>query len=88
MPGGACSLGFVRFQLNIMFFYNKYFPDSVGVVAKKPQNSEIKFSVNNSAGKVLGEEGRVTDNYEAMISDFYLMGKGLVQNIEIIDLDI
>lgn len=71
-----------------LFFYNKYFPDSVGVVAKKPQNSEIKFSVNNSAGKVLGREGRVTDNYEAMISDFYLMGKGLVQNIEIIDLDI
>ena len=71
-----------------LFFYNRYQPERVGVVMKRPDNSAVKFTVNGSMGKVLCEGGQVKDNLDAMLSDFDLLGKGLVQKVEVLKLDI
>ena len=70
------------------FFYNKYNPLCVGVVLKKSKNCPGKFTVNNSSFKVPVEAGLVQDNLDAMLSDFDIMGKGLIKSIEVVNLDI
>ena len=71
-----------------LFLYNRYEPSEVGVVLKRAENSEVKFTVNGSMAKVRTESGKVKDNLDAMLSDFDLMGKGLVRNIEVVNLEV
>ena len=71
-----------------LFLYNRYSPTQVGVVMKRAGNGEVKFTVNGSMAKVRTEGGMVKNNPDGMLSDFDLMGKGLVQNIEVLDLEI
>ncbi|KAL5259520.1 hypothetical protein ACHWQZ_G009838 [Mnemiopsis leidyi] len=70
-----------------LFLYNRYAPSEVGVVLKRAENSEVKFTVNGSMAKVRTESGKVKDNLDVMLSDFDLMGKGLVSNIEVVNLE-
>ena len=71
-----------------LFFYNRYLPDKVGVIMKRLEKSGSKFTVNGSMGKTLCEGRLVKDNIDALLSDFDLLGKGLVQKIEVLKLDV
>ena len=70
-----------------LFLYNRYAPTEVAVVLKHSPGRQLKFTVNGSMAKVKTPSGLVRDNLDAMLSDFDLMGKGLVQSIEVLNLE-
>ncbi|XP_017766382.1 PREDICTED: nucleolar protein 6 [Eufriesea mexicana] len=65
-----------------LFFHDTYGGTLIGVLLK-PSALEIKdFKVSNISGRKCNENNQLVLNFSAMIQDFYILGKGLVEAID------
>ncbi|XP_017876904.1 nucleolar protein 6 [Ceratina calcarata] len=66
-----------------LFFHDTYGGTLIGVLLK-PQALETKdFKVLNINGRKCNTDGRLVLNLSAMIQDFYILGNGLVDSIDV-----
>ena len=66
-----------------LFFYDTYGGTAIGVVLK-PSALEVKdFKVTNINCRKLNNNGQLVLNVSAMIQDFYLLGNGIVEAIDV-----
>nr|XP_012136698.1 PREDICTED: nucleolar protein 6 isoform X1 [Megachile rotundata] len=66
-----------------LFFYDTYGGTTIGVLLK-PSALEIKeFKVSNINGRKCNDDDQLILNVSAMIQDFYILGKDLIQTIDI-----
>ncbi|XP_026667809.1 nucleolar protein 6-like [Ceratina calcarata] len=66
-----------------LFFHDTYGGTLIGVLLK-PQALEMKdFKVSNINGRKYNADGRLFLNLSAMIQDFYILGNGLVDSIDV-----
>ncbi|CAL7937003.1 unnamed protein product [Xylocopa violacea] len=67
-----------------LFFHDTYGGTLIAVLLK-PTALEIKdFKVGNISGRKCSNDGQLTLNISAMIQDFYVLGKGVVDAIDIL----
>ena len=55
----------------------------IGVLLKPQSLEEKEFKVQNSSCRSLSDNKKLSFNFDAMIEDFYTIGKGLVKSINI-----
>ena len=71
------------------FLYSEGNPEVVGVVCRVSGVEESKFTVNKSQLRCPGgEDMMVKYNLDAALSDFTLLGKGLVKSIEVLKMEV
>lgn len=65
-----------------VFFYDKYGGTDIGGLWTPKAQTPVPFKVHNIAGRKLTEPAMVlTPNYSAILSDFKVLGQGLVKDI-------
>ncbi|XP_014206566.1 nucleolar protein 6 [Copidosoma floridanum] len=66
-----------------LFFHDTYGGTVIGVLLKPCALQEKDFKVANTSCRKISGDNKLILNMSAMIEDFYILGKGLVQNIDI-----
>ncbi|XP_034245395.1 nucleolar protein 6 isoform X2 [Thrips palmi] len=69
-----------------MFFHDLYGGNVIGVVWKPPAMEPKDFKISHMNGRKLEvNPTQLTLNKEALVEDFYILGKGLVKSIDVKD---
>lgn len=66
-----------------LFFHDTYGGTVIGVLLKPPTLEMKDFKVSNINGRKCNADGRLVLNVSAMIQDFYILGNGLVDSIDV-----
>ncbi|XP_011497829.1 PREDICTED: nucleolar protein 6 [Ceratosolen solmsi marchali] len=66
-----------------LFFHDTYGGSVIGVLLRPLTNQERDFKVTNVHCHKLNDNGKLILNVSAMIEDFYILGNGLVETIDI-----
>lgn len=66
-----------------MFFHDTYGGTIIGVLFKPSALGIKDFKVSNIGGRKCNNNNELVLNISAMIQDFYVLGKGLVEAIDV-----
>lgn len=66
-----------------LFFYDTYGGTTIGVLLKPSALESREFKVSNINGRKYNNDDQLILNVSAMIQDFYILGKDLIQTIDI-----
>ncbi|XP_053670273.1 nucleolar protein 6 [Anopheles nili] len=87
----AAGFDVVRFYLHelreaygqfAIFFYDPCGGDKIGVLWRPQALEEKPFTTTNVNGRLLGENGTLQLNIDALLRDFEILGQGLVKRVE------
>lgn len=66
-----------------MFFHDTYGGTVIGVLFKPSALESKDMKVSNINGRKYDNDNRLILNISSMIQDFYILGKGLVEAIDV-----
>ncbi|XP_012256852.2 nucleolar protein 6 isoform X2 [Athalia rosae] len=66
-----------------LFFHDTYGGDVIGVLIKPSALEPKDFKVSNVNCRKINADGKLILNVAAMLADFYVLGEGLVENIDV-----
>ncbi|XP_012273791.1 nucleolar protein 6 [Orussus abietinus] len=67
-----------------LFFHDTYGGEVIAVLLRPAALESIEFKVPHVKCRKLNPSGKLVLNVEAMIEDFYILGRGLVKNVQVL----
>lgn len=68
-----------------LFFHDTYGGMVIGVLFKPTALDKKEFKLSNLNGRKINADGQLVLNVSAMIEDFHILGKDLIESIDILD---